>query len=78
MIQSKIKNKKEKEKFIEGLKRTDIDTLIKNILYDFKGYKVKSEKNIISKEYITLLFEYSLRSTYTFLNYDLFLLKYVS
>ena len=59
-------------------KGIDLETLIKINLSFFKEYKIKSEKNIISKEFISLLFEYSLRSNFTYFNYDLFLLKYLS
>ena len=38
----------------------------------------EKEVQLMSKEFIKLLFEYSLRQNFIFLNYDLFLLKYIS
>ncbi|MBE17957.1 MAG: hypothetical protein CMH79_04260 [Nitrospinae bacterium] len=66
------------DSFRKKLKGIDINTLIKLLLTEFKKKKTKSNKNIISKEFITLLFEMSLRNTYSYLNYDMFLLKYIS
>ena len=78
MIEKKLKSQKKISEFRSKLTDVTMDELIKTVLSEYKNNNVKSQKNIISKEYITQLFEYSLRSIYPFLNYDLFLLKYIS
>ena len=77
LLEDKMK-KKEIDSFRERLRNISIDEIIKIILEEVKNRKIKGDKKIISKEFIALLFEFSLRSTYTFLNYDLFLLKFIS
>lgn len=82
-IKKKINNKKGIEAFEKSIDGKEDEVRIKILLESFRKYGVNKdyderEQNIISKEFIKLLFEYSLRANFTFFNYDLFLLKYIS
>jgi len=89
-IKGKIKtNKKELDNFNTKIKNKDDETLIKEVMAKFNELTISKKKiinkdgqekevQLMSKEFIKLLFEYSLRQNFIFLNYDLFLLKYIS
>ena len=79
----KAKSKEIITKFDKSIDEKDNETRIKILLETFRKYSVgkgDDDRNqvIISKGFIKLLFEYSLRINFDFLNYDLFLLKYIS
>ena len=79
LIESNLKDKTDSStSYQEQLKGLDINSIIKKLLNDYRKNEVNESSSIISKEFITLLFEYSLRSTYSYFNYDIFLLKYIS
>ena len=82
-IKKKINNKKGIEAFEKSIDGKEDEIRIKILLESYRKYGVNKEyderkQNIISKEFIRLLFEYSLRVNFKFFNYDLFLLKYIS
>ena len=82
-IKKKINNKKGIAAFEKSIDGKEDEVRIKILLESFRKYGVNKDyderkQNIISKEFIKLLFEYSLRANFTFFNYDLFLLKYIS
>lgn len=86
-LKEKISEKMEDdegEDFKNTLEGKDNDTIIKIILSEYRrldlGEKDENnkKKSLITKEFIKLLFEYSLRNGFTFFKYDQFLLKYIS
>ena len=82
-IKKKINNKTGIEAFEKSIDGKEDEVRIKILLESYRKYGVNKDyderkQNIISKEFIRLLFEYSLRVNFKFFNYDLFLLKYIS
>lgn len=82
-IKKNIGDKKKISDFQKSIDGKEDEVRIKILLESFRKYGMTKDydernKNIISKSFIKDLFEFSLRVNFTFLNYDLFLLKYIS
>ena len=93
-INQKIIDDVDRESFNKSIEGKDNEQIIKIILANYRKYNVndetkeekdkreklglKKKSSLISKDFIKLLFEFSLRANFDFLKYDLFLLKYIS
>ena len=64
----------QKDIFNKKIQGESIDSIIKIVIDSIK--RNKKYKYMITKDFITLMFEYSLRTNYTYFNYDLFLLQF--